>query len=64
MSPEAEAAMAKGAAAMCPGCMLEKNIPDNDWGGANHTGPSGSKYECHASEAWDGVPEWLEKRSD
>lgn len=64
MSPEARLAMFKGAAAMCPGCLLEKEIPDNDWGGANHTAPGGRKYECHASEAWEDVPEWLEKRDD
>jgi len=65
MSPEAQLAMAKGASQMCPGCLFEKVIPDNDQGGANHTMPSGSKYECHANtEAWQDVPEWLEKRED
>ena len=62
MSDEARLAMIVGAAAMCPGCLLEKEIPDNDWGGANHTMPNGSKYECHAgSEAWERVPEFIAK---
>ncbi len=62
ISVEARLARLKGAAAMCPGCLFEREIPDNDNGGANHTMPNGSKYECHANtEAWQGVPEWEAK---
>jgi len=60
VSPEARLAMFKGAAAMCPGCLLEKEIPDHP--AACHEMPNGSKYECHEGlEAWENVPEWIER---
>ena len=63
LSLQAKHAMLQGATAMCPGCLIEKVIPENHFGAALHRMPDGgSTYECHAnSEAWEGVPEFEEQ---
>ena len=68
LSEQALIARARGVKENCPGCMDicgGPEIPDNDWGGANHTMPNGIKYECHADSAtWECVPEFLAKASN
>lgn len=64
LSGAAVTAFEAGSQAMCPGCRFERKIPENAHGAALHTMPgSGSRYECHASEAWENVPEFTDKSS-
>lgn len=58
LSLEATLAQIKGANAMCPGCKIEKKIPERVHGTAVHRIGKGT-YECHANtDAWIGVPEF------
>ncbi len=65
LSKEALQAQLAGAMAMCPGCKIERKLPENRYGAALHQMPNGSNYECHAGdEAWEDVPEFKAQPND
>ena len=57
--------MAKGASAMCPGCLIERQVPTKtNLGCAVHYMDKAKtrSYECHANtDVWKDVPEFRDQ---